>query len=214
VLVNKTEQKKRPKKDVCRAKKKCLLAPKLNHASPRPATTSRHLPVSIPYDLISLIPELKARLQLLHDMFWRELFPLLSNLGWVHCPSTVAAAEVFVPPPYHRQHPSVRFRSIFDTLCYLSTRGSQTTVAATNGQLDTAAQQMEKSIQYVVFNLLEQRRLLWMVAKAAGKAAVPKVAQKQPAEGNKASFKKSGLLWSNSEYNRMFSTTGCFAHKK
>ena len=159
------------KKRCLSGKKKCLLAPKLQHASPRPATV-RQLPVSIPYNLISLIPELKARLQLLHDMFWRELFPLLSNLGWVHCKSTVAAAEVFVPPPYHGQHSGVRFRSIFDTLCYLSTRGLQTTAAATTGHTDTVAQQMEKSIQYVVFNLLEQRRLLWMVAKAAGKKAV------------------------------------------
>jgi len=135
--------------------------------------------------LITLIPELKQRLSSLQNMFWHQLWPLLSSIGWAHCPATAASAEVFAPPAHH--HQKARFRSIFDTLCYLSARVTPTT--PTNVHLKTA-------ITRYVSNLLEQRRVIVMVSltaqQQASNCSSGTVAPAPAATGGKGTVRKDG----------------------
>jgi len=100
--------------------------------------------------LLNLIPQLRSRLSMLHNMFWNNLWPLLQSIGWTHCPASLVSAEVFVPPNGQN-----RYRSIFDTLCFLS---------SCIGTM-TNNHQINHSIQYFVRNMLEQRKIIAMISQ-------------------------------------------------
>ena len=126
--------------------KKILLAPR-----PTTTTTATTLlpPANHLADLINSVPALRLRLRALEFMFWSQLFPLLATHGWEHVPATSAAAEVFVPGRKKNKKKDVRLRSIFETLCYLSSPGG------------VSSNQM---VCHLVRSLLEQRRLIACVS--------------------------------------------------
>ena len=125
-------------------KKKILLAPR-PITTTATTTTSLLLPANHLAHLISSVPALRLRLRALEFMFWSQLFPLLATQGWEYVSATSCAAEVFVPG----KNKKVRLRSIFETLCYLSSPGG------------VSSHQM---VCHLVRSLLEQRRLIACVS--------------------------------------------------
>ena len=86
--IKKPKKKKPPKKKKTKKTKESNAKTKnspmkmsLAKLKTQPAPNSQPTLGSIESRLIDLVPELKTRLQSLHDMFWNQLFPLLKNSG-------------------------------------------------------------------------------------------------------------------------------------